>query len=45
MGWQLPPMYGKSNKFYQKKIDKNIKKIAKLQEEIDFCQEQIDDEK
>ena len=45
MGWMAPPVYGKSKEFYEKKIDKNIAKIAELQSEIDFCKEQLKDEK
>ena len=45
MGWMAPPMYGKSKEFYQNKIDKNVEKMTKLQEEIDFCKEQLKDEK
>ena len=41
MGWQFPPFYGKSKKFYEKKIAKNNTKIAKLQEENAYCEEQL----
>lgn len=45
MGWQFPPVYGKSKEFYVDKIAKNTAKIEKLQQEIEFCQEQLKDEK
>lgn len=45
MGWEFPPMYGKSKEFYENKIAKNNAKIAKLQEENAYCEEQIKNEK
>lgn len=45
MGWECPPFYGKSKEFYVNKIAKNTSKIEKLQKEIDFCQQQLDNEK
>lgn len=45
MGWEYPPLYGKSKEFYTKKIEKNTAKIKELQEEIAFCEEQLKDEK
>lgn len=41
MGWRYPPLYGKSNKFYSKKIEKNKAKIEKLEKEIAYCTEQL----
>ena len=40
MGWTCPPFYGKS-KFYAKKKEKALKKIAKLQEVVDICDKEI----
>ena len=44
MGWSAPPFYGKS-KFYVKKKEKALKKIAKLQEVVKACDEKIKEEK
>ncbi len=40
MGQICPPLYGKS-KFYQKKKEKALKKIAKLQAVIEECDKEI----
>jgi hypothetical protein len=40
MGIALPPLYGKS-KFYEKKKKKALKKIAKLQEVVKLCDEEL----
>lgn len=40
MGHAFPPLYGKS-KFYAKKKEKALKKIAKLQEVVKACDEKI----
>ena len=40
MGWQLPPLYGKSN-FYAKKKEKALKEIAKLQEIVKECDKEL----
>lgn len=44
MGLICPPLYGKS-KFYAKKKEKALKKIAKLQEVVKVCDEKIKAEK
>lgn len=40
MGWQAPPYYGKS-KFYEKKKEKALKKIAELQKIVEECDKEI----
>jgi hypothetical protein len=40
MGWQCPPYYGKS-KYYQKKKEKALKKIAELQKIVEECDKEI----
>ena len=40
MGIMAPPLYGKS-KFYQKKKDKAIKKVAKYEAIINECNKMI----
>ena len=44
MGLIMPPLYGKS-KFYAKKKEKALKKIAKLQEVVKVCDEKLKEEK
>ena len=44
MGHAAPPFYGKS-KFYAKKKDKALKKIANLQEVVKVCDEKLKAEK
>lgn len=41
MGWQAPPLYGKKVGYYEKKIAKNNKKIASLEEENKIYAEKI----
>lgn len=40
MGLGCPPLYGKS-KFYSKKREKLLKKIAKLEKKVKVCDEEI----
>ena len=40
MGWQAPPYYGKS-KFYEKKKEKAMKKIAKYTKIVEECDKEI----
>lgn len=40
MGHACPPLYGKS-KFYEKKREKALKKIAKLQLVVEECDKEI----
>lgn len=40
MGQAFPPFYGKS-KFYEKKREKALKKIAKLNEIVRVCDEKL----
>lgn len=40
MGWQAPPYYGKS-KYYEKKREKALKKIAELQKIVEECDKEI----
>lgn len=42
MGWGAPPLYGKS-KFYEKKLEKLVKKQNKIKAEIIFCKEKINE--
>ena len=42
MGWMAPPLYGKS-KFYEKKLEKLIKRDNKTKEEIKICKEKINE--
>lgn len=44
MGQMCPPFYGNS-KFYKKKKEKALKKIAKLNEVVKVCDEKISEEK
>ena len=44
MGLICPPLYGKS-KFYAKKKEKALKKIAKFQEVVKICDEKLKAEK
>lgn len=44
MGQALPPFYGNS-KFYEKKREKALKKIAKLNEVVRVCDEKLSEEK
>ena len=41
MGWTCPPLYGKKACYYEKKIAKNNKKIASLEEENKIYAEKI----
>lgn len=41
MGWQYPPLYGKSKEFYAKKIKEIDTKIAKLEKEKKICLEEL----
>lgn len=43
MGLAFPPFYGKS-KFYAKKKEKLLKKIAKLEEKVKICDKEISKE-
>lgn len=43
MGLGCPPLYGKS-KFYAKKREKLLKKIAKLEEKVKICDKEISKE-
>lgn len=43
MGLACPPLYGKS-KFYEKKKAKLLKKIAKLEEKVKICDNEISKE-
>lgn len=40
MGWMAPPYYGKS-KYYEKKREKALKKIAELQKVVEECEKEI----
>lgn len=42
MGQSLPPYYGKS-KFYEKKLEKLVKKQNKIKTEIMICKEKINE--
>ena len=44
MGLALPPYYGKS-KFYEKKLEKLVKKQNKIKAEILICKEKINENK
>ena len=41
MGRWLPPLYGQSVEFYEKKKAKAVEEIAKQQAIIDACNEEI----
>lgn len=41
MGWRFPPAYGKKSNYYEKKIEKNNKKIKSLEEENKIYEEII----
>lgn len=43
MGLACPPVYGKS-KFYSKKRERLLKKIAKLEEKVKICDKEISKE-
>lgn len=43
MGLMAPPLYGKS-KFYEKKKQRILKKIAKLEEKVKICDKEISKE-